>query len=68
MANTVTQQVKPIFETPASHIGTLVQVLADPLLIQLPENVPGKAVDNGPSIWASAAHMEDPDGALGFWL
>lgn len=42
-------ELKPAI--PASHTGTQVQVLASPLLIQLPAVACGKVVDDGPSTW-----------------
>lgn len=46
----------------------LVQVLAALLLIQLPVNVPVKAAEQGPSPWAPAIPLEDPDEVPGFSL
>lgn len=45
-------QVTPPFRMPASHIRAPVPVAAA-LLIQLPANVPGKSVEDGPGAWAS---------------
>lgn len=47
------------------HLG-LVHVLAAPLLIQLPVNVPGTAVEHGPSTWDLAIYMRDLDEVAGF--
>lgn len=48
----------------ACHIG----VLATLLPIQLPDNVPGKAKEDGSSIWATASHEADQDGIPVSWL
>lgn len=56
---------KLLLATPVSYIGVLVQVLAPLLLTQLPNNVPGMAVDDGPSTWAPATYMGDQDGFAG---
>lgn len=59
------QQFKMLFVPPSSHTGVQVWVLATPLPIQRPANVPGEAAD-GPSTWVPAIHMQD--GAPGFGL
>lgn len=47
---------------PASLIRVLVQVPADPLLIQLFAKAPRNMAEDGPRTWAPATHMRD----LGF--
>lgn len=58
-AGTVVQiKLPPV--TPASFIRVFVQLeMAPPLSIQIPANVFGKAVDNGPSAWSPAIHVGD---------
>lgn len=51
--------VKPPLEMPASHSRVQDLVTSALLLIQFSTNVPGKAVKDGPSIWASATHVGD---------
>ena len=46
--------------------GYWLQVLADQLLMQLPANAPGKAVENGPVTWIPAIHVGNPHEAPGF--
>lgn len=45
----------------ASHIGSLVCVLAGLFLTWLPANVPEKATEGDSSVWAPATNMEDSD-------
>lgn len=44
-----------------------VDVLAAPLLSQLPVSDLGKAAEGDPSAWNPATLMENPYEALGFW-
>lgn len=44
----------------------LAQVLAVLLPFQLPADGLGRAVKDGPSVWASAIHLGDSEEALGF--
>lgn len=46
-------------------IETLVRVPAGPLLIRLPVTVPGMAVEDNPSAWASEMHAGDAREAPG---
>lgn len=50
------------------NIRVPVRVVTLLLPFQLSGNAPGKAVNNGPTIWVPVAHVRDPDGALAFWL
>lgn len=43
-------------ELSPSYVGMLVGVLASLHPIQLPANISGKAVDNGPYTWAPVPH------------
>lgn len=49
----------------ASHMD-LAGVLAAPLLIQVPADMPRKATEDSPNTWASVAHEGDKDGVPGF--
>lgn len=66
-AGALVQQVKPLLATPASQF-TPVQVPAAPFPIHLRANVPGKALDEGPSVWAPATHMGNYNSVPGSWL
>lgn len=56
------QQVRPPLATPASHVGALVQVLSDPLSIQLSASMPEQAVEDGPNIGAPITRIGDQEG------
>lgn len=60
-------RVKPQLKTPHPTWEPHFSVAL--LLMQLLCNMPGKAVEDYPSTWASTTHMEDPDRVLGsrFW-
>lgn len=58
------RSVKPPPATLVSHIGALVQVMAE----LLAAHMPGDAVEDGPSPWIFATRTGDPDGVLGSWL
>lgn len=47
------------------HVSVPVWVLTVPILIQLPDTIPGKTMDDGISSWASVTCSGDPDGAPG---
>lgn len=51
------QWVRLQFVSTVSHTGTLAQVLAVPLMIQLLANAPGKAAGESPNAWAPATHI-----------
>lgn len=53
---------------PASHTGMPAGVVVSLLLIQLPADVPGKAMKDGPSAQATATHVGDSNRAPGFWF
>lgn len=46
----------------------LIQVPATLLLIQLPTNVSGRVVNNGPSTWVLATHVGNLIEVPGFWF
>lgn len=52
----------------AQHTRALVLVLKAVFLIQLPDNVPWKMVEDDSATWVPANHMGDQDGHPGFWL
>lgn len=58
----VAQWVKPVLATLESQIRVPVQVLATSA------NAPWKAVDDVPSPWVPATHLEDLDGIPGSWF
>lgn len=64
----VVQPVKPPPAMPASHITGPAGAPAALFLVQLPANVPGKAVDDGSNSWALASHVGDQGGILSSWL
>lgn len=49
-------------------IWATVCVPADPLPILLPVNRLGKALENGPNVWAPATGMGDQHGVPGYWF
>lgn len=53
----VVVRVKQPLAMPALHVGVLVRVPADLLLIQFPEDVPGKAVEDAARTCIPATHM-----------
>lgn len=57
--------LKPSLAMLTSHIQAPVRVSAALFLIQLssPATASGMAAEDGPSAWASASHMGDPDAA-----
>lgn len=64
----VVQGVKLPLEVPTSHTAVSVRVLASPLPVWLPVNVPGKVADDGPSAWAPATHVGNLDEVPDFCL
>lgn len=46
----------------------LVQVPIDLLWFQLPDNAPGKAVEDASSAWDTAIQIVDTNGVLDYWL
>lgn len=50
---------------PFQSVGMSIAAL---LLIQHPANISGKTAKDGPSTWASATHMGDPDGIPSSWI
>lgn len=53
---------------PEQPLGVSVQVLATPLPVWFPANVPGKVVEHGPSAWTPVTHMGDAEGIPSSWL
>lgn len=51
-----------------SHSAMPVRVLAIPLQVWLPDDVPEKTTEDGPSICVSAIHERDLDGTAGSCL
>lgn len=58
MLEQVLWQENPLHGMATIHIGKLMQILAPPLLTQLPANVSGKAEEDVPSRWAPALTWE----------
>lgn len=57
-----------LLQMTASQVRVLVPVLAVLFLAQLPDNAPGKVVEHGPIIGASAAQMGDLDRVPSSWF
>lgn len=59
MVDTMLWWVKPLLESPASHVRVLTQVLAAQLPVPFSATVSGKTVASGVNTWASDTCMGD---------
>lgn len=65
-AGVALKEVWSLFLMPTCHTATQVfESLAALFFIQLPDNKPGKAVDDSPSTRATTTHVENPYGVAG---